>query len=424
MRHLFEIFPEPPVERPADHVDDLVPPDDEDLIRPAVEEELFRVGEHGTLAGRADAPLAKHLLWTFGPWHRALPFLLQLRVELDGDKVVTADPEIGWLHQGLEKACEGARWERGFELIERVNAVRPEPYLVAWSVVVERLCGVADAVPRRAVLWRTALVEAARVLDHARVAERTVLRLAPRPQAGALREAAAALARAVDALRADGDPFRAFGGLARPVDDAARAALAAAARSCGDAARALSDLVVGRPEIVEALAGRGAASRRVALDHGFGGPALRATGIPDDLRVHEPLLGWSEHEPRVVVHEGGDALARVYVRLEEIVASADLLGGLLHAIGGAPPEHRVALPLVDGVVRPPAGLQTVSLEAPNGELSLLVVADGGPSPARVRVRAPSFPLAAALPVLLVGARLDDVVPVLESLGLVGGEIDR
>lgn len=419
MRHLFEIFPEAPAERSADHQEDLRPPDDDDLVRPAVEEELFRVGAHGTLAGRADAPLAKHLLWTFGPWHRALPSMLQLRVELDGDVVVTCDPEVGWLHQGLEKACAGASWDACFDLLERANPGRPEPYLVAWALVVERLHGVV--VPPRAALWRTALLEAARIVAHARVLERTILRTAPIVVARALRGAAGRLERVVDGLREGGDPLRSIGGLARPIDDDARLPLTDAARACGDAARALSDTATTRPEVREPFVRRGAATRELALAHAFTGPALRATGVADDLRVQEPVLGWLQHAPRVVVHEGGCAYARALVRVDEIATSAELLAALCEAIGGAPPAHRVD---VDPPAAPPPGAEVCSLEADGGELALFVVADGGATPARVRLRTPSFPLAAALPSLLVGARLDDVVPVLHSLGLVGNEIDR
>lgn len=434
MRVLIESLPGhalPDVEHEAERQAlPLLPPDDDDFIRPAAEEELLQAAGTGGLAEARSLSLAKHLLWTFGPDHRALPFLLQLRAEIEGDRVVSCDPEVGWLHQGIEKSLEGTRLLEGARLVERLHPANPVGHQLAWLLALERLCAVDDEVPRRAQLWRVVMAEVSRILEHLRVLSDLVLlhagRRAQRVFATAEKRVAALLEGV--AFDDDGRLRAVVGGLSSPVPVSVSEALRRGVPEALSSLQPIAQQQQRLPGVIDALRGLGAVEERAAVAYGFTGPALRACGLPDDVRVRDPYFAYGELAPRVPTYHEGDARARFRVRLDEVFASSALVLRALAAIDDAPAEvqlPRSRLPLDDdGALVPPAGTAAVSVELAGGELSLLVVADGTPFPRRARLRTPSFPLASALSRLLVGARLDEVVPVLISLGMIGGEIDR
>jgi NADH:ubiquinone oxidoreductase subunit D len=396
----------------------LSPPDDDDLLRPAIEEELFRVGAGGTLVGAQTTTLAKHLVWSFGPVHRALPFPILLRVELDGDRLVTVDPEIGFLHQGLEKAGEGASWGDGFEVLSRMSPLSPLGHELAWALVVERLCDIEMQVPARAQLWRTIALELSRIAEHLRVLAAPALALSPRRN---LVDAARNARGLVDGLAA-GDAFRAIGGLRRAIHSDEGKRIGGELRHLIAGVREVKAAVDKDPGLDAHLEGLGRLGRFAALSLGVTGPALRACGVADDVRIHEPSFAGRDITPAVVFVDGGDARARARVRLNETIAAADVVERALQRLSQAPPDVAMAPGAVPDA--PPAGRASASLELPNGELNVVVVSDGGPRPVRVRMRGASSALAAALPEILVGDRIDDVIPVLSGLDIIGTELDR
>lgn len=430
MRSLFDFLPSADL---PDAVDapgagaTFDPPDDGDLIRPAFEEELERYGEDA-LAEAQTAGLAKHLLWTFGPEHRALPFLLQMRCEIEDDRLVTVDTEIGWLHQGLEKQLEGTPWDRAPALMQRLHPQNPCGYQLAFTLALERHFGIAHAVPRRAQLWRSVLAELSRIREHLHVVERLLLGHARRDHHRMIALAAQRiLALLTHAGGTDDTPVATFGGLSRPLASSVarhiRTALTDAMGPVFTVVKAQST----NPALWPALRGRGTLERRTALSYGITGPTLRATGISDDIRQSDPYFSYAEFPPHVPVREAGDTLARLEIRLEEALASSELIEQLLLIL-----EDEDGAWHIDGDAREPPpsppplpnGRSLTSVELAGGEFSILVESNGGDAPTRVRLRTPSFFLASALGQFLVGCRLDEVVPVLASLGLVGNEVDR
>ncbi|MBI1944476.1 MAG: NADH-quinone oxidoreductase subunit D [Deltaproteobacteria bacterium] len=427
MRHMLDVLPgavlPDPVAESADPGAPLAPPDDDDLLRPRIEEELFRVGARGSLVGAQPTALAKHLVWTFGPVHRALPFPLQLRVELDGGRLVTVDPEVGFLHQGLEKALEQVSFRAGFEVIARASPLSPVGYQLCWALAVERLCGVAERVPKRAQLWRVAVLELARVADHLAVLAQPALA----PASARLRRALAEVARdargLVDGLARSG-AFAGIGGLARPLHDDEATRIARALPRVLEVVRGVQNALTESAALDAHLEGLGRITRQEALSLSLTGPALRATGVADDLRKSEPVFAYDDLPVEAAVAHGGCARCRGRVRLEEILFGGDVALRALDRLSSAPPE----IALDDGALKEPlatpAGVAAASLELASGELSVIVVSDGTDKPRRARVRGPSSALAAALPEILVGDRIDDVIPVLQGLGLTGTEVDR
>lgn len=433
MRSLIESLPGhalPDVEHEAERqAVPLLPPDDDDLIRPAAEEELSRVADAGGLTGTRSLSLAKHLLWTFGPDHRALPFQLQLRTEVEDDRLVSVDPEIGWLHQGLEKLLEQTPLEDGVTVLERLHPQNAVGHQLAWVLAVERLCGVDTDVPRRAQLWRVVMAELSRIVEHMRVLGGLVLLHAGRRAQRTFADAERRVGTLLEIAAFVDGRFRAtVGGLVEDVPDGFVATLK---KELPDALSPVHGQQVQQqrlPGVIDALRGLGRLDAPAALAYGFTGPALRACGVDDDVRVRDPYFAYDELQPRIPTHEHGDARSRLRLRLDEALASSALLLRTVATFDEADGELRTpddALPRDDeGRLTPPAGRATASVEVPAGELAILVETDGGATPRRARLRTPSFPLCAALPRLLVGARLDEVVPILQSLGMSGSEIDR
>lgn len=422
MRQILEflpgaLLPDPEAESAAPGAP-LAPPDDDDLLRPSIEEDLFRVGARGSLVGTSTTALAKHLVWTFGPVHRALPFPLQLRVELDGDRLVTVDPEIGFLHQGLEKAAEQLPWRGLFDVLARAHPLNPIGHELCGALVLERMHGVADDVPLRAQVWRVIALELSRIAEHLRVIGEPPLP----PARDDARRAVATVARRARGLLdglLTGDRFRCVGGLLADIHDDEAARIERELPMIAEPLAEVKAHVDESPALDAHLEGLGRIRRAQAISLGLTGPALRACGVPDDLRAHEPSFAYEELAPVVVVADGGCARARARVRLHEAIASAALVGRALKLLATTSADVRISVPDV-----PPAGHGTASIELPSGELAVTAVSDGGERPVRVRIHGPSSALAAALPEILVGDRIDDVIPVLTGLGLVGAELDR
>jgi NADH-quinone oxidoreductase subunit D len=430
VKDLFDAIPESVASElvlEGEHPLEVTPPDDDEVIRPTAEEELHRLGETGSLVEPGSSSLAKHLVWTFGPHHTDLPLVLQLRVEIDGERLVTVDAEVGWLHQGLEKALESVDIVKGFELVSRTHVECPHFAVTAYALAVEDLLDLSSTVPARASLWRTLVLELSRVSMHLAV-------LTPIVHAHADRQLHAIFLDVERRMRTllelaapterSGGILGAFGGLAREVPAGVVEHLERAVPDVLAPLRASDDRLLLSPSFVDALQGLGVLSREQAIDLGITGPALRATGLDDDVRLSHPLLAWDRVQPRPATRTGGGALARFRVRLDEIHASSAVVLRALASFKTAPEECLPRAPLDLEAVVLPSRLACVSLEAPSGELSLIVCGDGQQRLARVHMKSPSFSLVAALPHILTGARLDEVSTILSGLGISLTEVDR
>jgi NADH-quinone oxidoreductase subunit D len=421
MRHLLEFLPGAQLPDPVRESEapgaPLIPPDDDDLVRPNAEDALFVTREKGSLAGREPGALAKHLVRTFGPIHPALPFPIALRVEIDGDRLVTVDPEVGFLHQGLERAAELVGFERVLDVVARASPLAPLPLVIATSLAIERLAGVSSRVPRRAVLWRTAALEVGRIAEHLRVVSSPALAVASRRHARALADAAREMGGLFDAVVA-GETFAHLGGLSRALDGDEAARLLVALPRAADAARSALELLAEEPSRDAHLAGVARLTAQGALSFGLSGPALRACGVQDDARSNDEGLLQRAFGLRVCTETSGCARARVRVRLAEVEVSASIAARALEALADAAPEIAVAVGM------PPPGVASAAVEAHHGEVLVTIASDGTQQLRRVRMRTPSAALASALRVSLVGVRIDDVVAAIASFGIVGTEVDR
>jgi len=360
-------------------------------------------------------------------------------VTLDDERITDVEVEIGLGHRGFEKEVESGSWLRALPYVQRLGYAGAPIAAIAYCSGLETLAGLG--LPDRAVWLRTLGAELARVTDHwarlSAVAAALELPAAERAaQQGALHGAG------LLASTMGGGPFADWvrpGGVARGLpedfDERWRAG-----RSVLDQMLARFDrLGVRNPTVVERLRDVAPLSADQALAWSVSGPALRAAGVPTDLRRDAPDLAYGSLGFDVPIGSRGDGYDRLLVVFEEIrqsVRMAEQCIDHLASLGPGPvavdpppvlaPETAFepgpgALAEAPGLA---AGEVAVAIEASTGELGFLLVSDGSALPRRIRCRAPSFFHAQVLPLLLRGAELEDLLPTAAGLHLVSGECDR
>jgi NADH-quinone oxidoreductase subunit D len=359
---------------------------------------------------------------TLGAAHPSTHGVLRLRVRLDGDRIASAEPIVGYMHRGAEKLFEVRDYRQILVLANRHDWLSAFANELGVCLAVERMLGID--VPVRAVWARTLLAELNRVLAHLmflgtypnRVTDTTPL-LAGREDIQAVLEEASGgrmhyMFNRVGGLRDDLPE----GWLDRVADalTALRPKLNALDEVLGDDAfrGELRGLGVLRPEVVHA--------------YGVSGPLARASGVDFDLRRDEPYLAYGElfdNGPgRVVLRAEGDCLARVEVLREQVDVALDLVAACAERLAALPPGPvNVKLPKV---LKAPEGHVYAWTENPAGLNGYYIVSRGEKTPWRCKLRSASFNNVAALGDLLPGNRVADLVPIVASLFFVMGDIDK
>lgn len=347
-------------------------------------------------------------------------------IDLDDDRITALEVEIGLGHRGFEKECESRGWAEALPYVSRMALASGVIAEVTYCGAIEALAGIA--LPDRAIWMRMLVSELARVSDHfARLgAVMTAiglgdgLRVANRGEALAAR----ALSSATGAGPVAG--FVCLGGVLRaPTSDfldnwaAYNAGLAAEVQQ-------FDRVATSNPTCVRRLRGVAPLGVEDAMAWGVTGPTLRAAGAPIDVRRDQPYLAYGALDFDVPIGERGDDFDRLLVVIEEIRQSLNMIDQchkLLTSLG--PGETRAARKENGGEeFAVPQGESVYSTESSTGELGFFVASDGEGLPRRIRCRAPSFFHAQALPAMLVGARLDDLLPTVALIHLVSAECDR
>ena len=379
-----------------------------------------------------------------GPQHPATHGVLRIELEIDGETVVRAVPHLGYLHRGMEKIAENMTYTQFIPYTDRMDYLAPLSNNVAFAMAVEKLID-CEITPRARVI-RVICCELARISAH-------LLWLGTQSiDLGAVsiffytfqeREYLYDLFEALTGTRLTTSYTR-VGGVFRDLPDGwvqnTRAFCDRLPKVVDECERLLT-----RNRIwMERTRDVGVLSAKDALDLGVTGPCLRASGVEWDLRVAEPYLGYEEYDFEVVVGEDGDVYDRYLCRVEEMRQSVRIVRQALDRLPDGPimvDDPKLALPPKDQVLTgmeqlihhfilvtegfdPPHGEVYCSIEAPKGELGFYLVSEGGKSPYRCRVRPPSFMNLQALPKLVEGRLISDVVAVIASLDPVMGEVDR
>lgn len=387
--------------------------------------------------------------WTlnFGPQHPATHTTLRLLLTLDGERVVRAVPDIGYLHSGFEKLGEDLDFNQYVTIVDRMNYISPMANEIAWHHAVEKLLDVK--LTPRCVCIRTIFAELMRLHDHLLNVGTCALDLGaftPFLYAFYQREKIYDLCELAAGQRFHTSYTR-VGGLMYDVNDEWVRNVRSFVEQFPKALADVSNLLNRNRIFIERTKGIGYLSKEDAINLSVTGPLARASGVVRDLRKDEPYLAYRELDFQVVCATGGDCYARYLVRMEEMNESIKIIRQLLENIPSGPvniqvndkvnlPDKSLVYRSIEGLIHhfelimPNRGVPSpieecyAAIESPNGELGFHIVSDGGHKAYRARTRPPSYVHFSIFPYLIEGHMLSDVVAILGSLNIIAAELDR
>lgn len=370
------------------------------------------------IRGDGDFDTAEMTL-SVGPAHPATHGVLRVVLEMDGERIASAEPVIGYMHRGFEKLAEFRDFRQIMALTNRHDWLSGFSNEMGVALAAERMLEME--VPERAQWIRMLLAEWNRILNHLMFTGSFALELGaitPMFYAFREREDIQYLLESATGGRLH-FTYNQVGGLKL---DLPKGFLKESARLSGVMRSRLQDykdLILGNEIFQARTKGVGVLPQDVALRFGVSGPTLQATGIAEDPRVTEPYLMYDEIDVPVPVGENGDSFDRFYVLLHRIGASLDMIDQIHERIPPGPVN--VNLPKI---VKAPEGFTYIRTENPLGQLGYWLESDGGRTPWRFKMRTPSFSNIAALRYLLRDVLVPDAVAVLGSVFFVVGDIDR
>jgi NADH-quinone oxidoreductase subunit D len=378
------------------------------LAGPSFETKMERVGEH-------------EMLLNMGPQHPSTHGVLRVALKLDGEVVTAAAPDLGYLHRGVEKLAENRTYPQFIILTDRDDYLCAMLNNWAYCLTVERL--MKAEVPARAEHIRVVVGELNRIASHLLFIGTfgiDVGAFTPFLYAfGREREMVLDLFEQVCGARITYNYIRIGGVMADlPEGWADRVRkFVVHMRAC---LKEYDDLLTYNPIFLDRTRGIGVLSKEKALSYGVTGPNLRASGVPLDLRKSDPYGVYAKFDFDVPVGKNGDCFDRYLVRRDEIEQSLRLVEQALASMPEGPVMGKV--PAIN--IRPPAGEFYAQVEGARGWLGVYLVSEGGTSPYRLHLRAPSFINLATLQEILVGWKVADVIAILGSIDIVLGEVDR
>ena len=437
---------------------------------------------------------SEHLHVNMGPAHPAMHGIIRIFAELDGETIVKAEVEIGYLHRAFEKDCEAGPYNNAIPFTDRLNYVSPLINNFGYASAVEKLLGID--ITERCKYIRVVMSEISRICDHLTCVGASAMEL------GAFtvflymikaREFLWELVEDVTGARLTISYGR-VGGVKADLPEGFAAKVRNAFVEVRQVLREVHTLLTGNRIFMDRMVGVGALSREETIAWGITGPLLRAAGVPFDVRRAQPYWAYDRVEFEIPLGKNGDNFDRYLVRMAEMEQSmriveqalAGMPGGAINVDHQGKPidpaayvdrgkqgkteglllvpitlspnlqgqdrgaqgrvnvrDKRVVLPpkedtygsieglmnhfmlVMDGYgIRPPAGEAYFAVEGANGELGFYVVSDGTDRPYRVRCRPPCLPPVAAIPRMIEGEMVADVVPTFGSVNMIGGELDR
>lgn len=362
---------------------------------------------------------AGEMTLNIGPQHPATHGVLRLVVTLDGEKVESCEPVLGYMHRGYEKLAEVRTYPQITTLVNRIDWVSGFANEIPLVLAAETLLGI-DA-PPRAQYIRTLLAEMQRIASHLVFFGAYPLEVgAITPMFHSFRERERVLDLIESVTGGRFHPnYNRVGGLKEDLPAGFKKATAEAMESVRKVASDLEDLLLGNDIFAERTKGVGVLPATLACELGVSGPNLRASGIAEDIRRSEPYLVYDELEFNVITQNEGDAYARTVVRLKELVESTYIVDQCLDSMPSGP-----IMAKVPRVIKIPEGEVYVRAENPRGEMGYYLVSRGGTRPYRLKIRSASFSNISCLPYLLKGVYVADIIAILGSLDFVLGDVDR
>ena len=393
------------------------------------------------------------MVLNMGPSHPATHGVLRIVLELDGEMITKAEPDVGFLHRGDEKIAENMTSTQFIPYTDRLDYLAPLANNVAYALAVEKLLGIHDQLPPRCQYIRVMCAELARISSH-------LLGLgAFAMDMGAVtvflltfteREKIYNLCESLTGARFT-TTYTRIGGLSRDLPpgwvDQCRKFLEEVGHNIDE-----SETLLTRNRIwVDRIRGLAVISKADAISYGLSGPNLRGSGVEYDLRKAKPYLCYRDLEFDIPVGSTGDCYDRYLVRIEEMRQSVRILHQCLDQIpGGADNRSKEPINVADGKVVLPSKQKVLSSmeelihqfmlvtegvncppgeiyfghENPKGELGFYIHSKGGGTPYRMKIRSPSFVNLSIIPKIFPGCMMSDSVAILGSLDFVMGECDR
>lgn len=386
----------------------------------------------------------EHMVINMGPSHPVTHGTVKFLATLEGETIVDLKVDIGYLHRGFEKMCENGTWQQVIPYTDRLNYVSPLINNVGYALAVEKLIGIE--VPERCKYIRVIASELSRIADHLTNVAASGLEL------GAFtaflyfveaRELVWDLIEMLCGARVTANYVR-IGGLKNDLPDGFKEKTGEVFKRCRSLWKDVDKLLTKNRIFIDRVKDVGVMPADEAIAYGFTGPCLRACGVPYDVRKAQPYLVYDRMDFEVPIGETGDNFDKYLVRMEEILQSMRIVEQALDQLPPGPvnldmPYYRWQSKddiynridslifhfktVIEGI-KPPPGEIYFAVEGGNGELGFYLVSDGSGKPYKCRVRPPCFPLTAAMPRMMKGRLIADIVPTFDMINMIGGECDR
>lgn len=378
-----------------------------------------------------------------GPTHPATHGVFQNILKVDGERILSAEPTIGYIHRAFEKLAERRPYNQIATITDRLNYCSSPINNIGWYMTVEKLAGIE--VPKRVDYMRVIVMELARIADH------LVCNSVIAVDTGALtgftymfqeREKIYELYEEICGARLTTNLGR-IGGFERDFNDIFHAKLNAFLKEFPANFEEFDRLLTRNRIFMDRVIGAGPITAERAVEYSFSGPNLRAAGLDYDVRVMNPYSSYQDFDFSIPVGKDGDTYDRFVVRQEEIRQSLSIIRQALDKMPSGdfhanvpefylPPKEEVYrsmesliyhFKIVMGETTIPAGEVYHSVEGANGELGYYLVSDGGRTPYRLHFRRPCFIYYQAYPEMIVDSVLSDAILTMSSMNVIAGELD-
>lgn len=414
---------------------------DEDVVRAAKRASAMVAGPDAT---HDEVHPSDLLTVNIGPSHPAMHGALRAEILLDGETILEARTEIGYIHRCFEKEAEDHTWAQVMPYTDRLNYCSAMLNNSIYAAAVEKLLGV-EVTPRCQAI-RVIVSELSRIIDHLVCVCANLVDIGALTNYWYLYNIRESIYQSLEKLCGSRltTNYARIGGLSHDLYPEFDAEIRVK----------MNELMAGHTDVMKLIArnrifldrtvGVGAISRADALSFGFTGPCLRATGLDWDLRKAAPYSGYEQYSFEIPTGRNGDTYDRIMVRMAEMVQSRSIVLQALDKLPDGPvnlddraitlPPKRNVYQSIEGVmnqfklvyegIQVPAGEAYGFGEGANGELGFFCVSDGSGHPYRLKVRPPCFPIFSAYTHLIEGAMIPDAIATLGSLNIIAGELDR
>ena len=359
------------------------------------------------------------LMINMGPQHPSTHGVFRLVLWIDGERIVKAEPHIGYLHRGSEKLCEGEKYTQIITLFDRLDYVANLNCELGYCLAVEKLMGLE--IPERAEYIRIILCELNRIASHLLfygVYGLDVGAMTPILYGFRDREKIQSLFESITGARMMHNYFQ-IGGVREDLPTDFHQRIKSLTKQLKQGIEECDQLLSANELFLARTKGIGIIDSINAIDYGVSGPSLRASGVAEDIRATEPYSLYEKMDFGIPVGTEGDCWDRYYVRMEEMRQSLKIIEQAIEQMEPGPTMAKVRR-----LIRPPKGEVYVRSESPRGDFGVFLISDGSDKPYRIKVRAPSFTNLQAIEHMLLNAYVADAVVILGSIDIILGEVDR